>query len=213
MNIIFMISQAFLLVFALGIDAFVCSFSYGANKIKIPIKSVLLINAITVTLLAFGSFTSRIIGQFLPQVLIEWLPFLILTGLGLSKIFEGTIKQIIKKHNGINKDFEFSLFNLGFILQVYADNEIADSDHSKILSMKEAIPLAIALGLDGLSVGFSAGLTSINIYLLLAMSLTMEFICITVASKLGSTVAKKTTLDLSIFSGLILILIAISDIL
>ena len=211
MNIIFMIFQAFLLVLALGVDAFVCSFSYGANKIKIPLKSVLLINTITVALLAIGTFASRVVGQFLPEVLIEWLPFLILTGLGLSKIFEGTIKRIIKKHNGINKGFKFSLFNLGFILQVYADNEVADLDRSKILSMREAIPLAIALGLDGLTVGFSAGLTSINIYLLFAMSLIVEFFCITLASKLGSTVAKKTTLDLSIFSGLILILIAISD--
>ena len=207
MNVFFMVFQVFLFVLALAIDAFVCSFSYGVNRIKIPVKSVLLINAITLTLLLTGFLVANLIGGILPAGLVEWLPFFILFFLGFSKIFEGTIRSFIKKHGG-NKDFKFSLFNLGFILQIYADYESADSDNSKELSAKEAIPLAIALGLDGLSVGLVVGLASVNVYLLLGMSFVVEFAAIMFGSILGTKLSKRVTLDFSVFSGLILVMLA-----
>lgn len=212
MELMLVLFQTFLLVLALGIDGFVCSFSYGVNKIKIPLKAILMINFVTITLLFIGTISARLLSPIMPDFLLNWLPFLILFCLGMSKIFEGLIKAFIRKHNGSRK-IDFSLFNLGFILQIYSDYEQADADDSKELSIKEAIPLAVALGLDGLSVGFSIGLTTIAIPLLLGMSFMVEFFCVLLGVTLGRSVAKKIKFNLSIFSGLVLIAIAFFELL
>lgn len=212
MEFMLILFQTFLLVLALGIDAFVCSFSYGANKIKIPLKSLLMINVITITLLFVGTMTAGLLSLILPSFLLEWIPFSILFFLGISKVFEGVIKAFIRKHKG-SRHVKFSLFNLGFILQIYADYEQADADDSKELSVKEAIPLAVALGIDGLSVGFSVGLTAISVPLLLGMSFIVEFFCVLLGAALGRNTAKRINFDLSILGGFILITIALFELL
>ncbi|MCL2559292.1 MAG: manganese efflux pump [Turicibacter sp.] len=188
-----------------------CSFSYGVNKIRIPLKSSLVINVITLFLLILGIMGAHILEGFLPPVFVEALSFIILFILGLSKIFEGAIKRMIKRYEG-RRDFRFSMFNLGFVLQVYAQYELADSDDSKDLSTKEAIPLAFALGFDGLSVGLSIGLMTLNIGLLLVMSFVVGVACVAVGSYLGRTLSRRVSLDFSILSGLILILIAMLNV-
>jgi len=213
MNIIVLIFQAWMLVLALGIDAFVCSFSYGASKIKIPAKSVLVINIVCMSLLAIGLFLGAIINSFLSAGAANWIAFIILFGLGISKIFDSTIKQIIRKHNGFEKDFKFSLFNLSFIFKIYADPKAADVDQSKELTPKEAMPLAIAIGLDGLSVGIGIGIAMFNPLLILGLSRISDTIAIMFGAYLGNKIAQKTNWDLSWISGVILILIAIFEIL
>ena len=206
---IIMLFQAWILVMALGIDAFACSFGYGTNKIKIPFSSAMLINVIGTLLLAIGLYAGAAIGRFLPEGAAGLIAFAILFCLGISKIFDSTIKRLIRKYNGIDKDFTFSFFRLAFILKVYADPEEADFNKSKVLSPKEAAPLAIALGLDGLSVGFGIGLTSISIFLILGLSLISDLLAILFGAYLGNKLAQRVNLDLSWISGVILIIIAI----
>lgn len=208
-----MLFQAWILVVAIGIDAFVCSFSYGTNKIKIPFKSVMIINIVGTLLLAAGLYFGGIISRFLPEEAAGWIAFIVLFGLGISKIFDSAIKSSIRKYNGINKDFKFSFFHLGFILKVYADPEEADSNKSKELSPKEATPLAIAIGLDGLSVGFGIGMTTVNVFLILGLSLISDVIFIMLGCYLGIKLAQKFNLDLSWLSGIILIAIAVLGVL
>lgn len=208
MSILFLILQTFLLVFALGVDALVCSFSYGVNKIRIPFISLLVINIITLLLLTIGIVMARFLGEFLPPSFVYALSFFILLVLGLSKIFEGAIRGMIKRHEG-HRNFSFSMFNLGFYLQVYAQYELADSDNSKVLSIKEAIPLAFAVGFDGLSVGLSIGLMEVHIGLLLGMSFVVGIACVLLGEYLGRKLSRKIPFDFSIMSGLILILLAV----
>ncbi|MCL1990356.1 MAG: manganese efflux pump [Defluviitaleaceae bacterium] len=211
MGILFLFLQTFLLVFALGVDALVCSFSYAVNKIRIPFKSMMMINVVTLFLLGAGIVMAKVLVEFLPSTLVYASSFFILFMLGMSKIFEGVIKGTIKRHEG-RRHFSFSLFNLGFVLQVYAQYELADSDDSKVLSLKEAIPLAFALGFDGLSVGLSIGLMQIDVTLLLGMSFVVGMICVALGDYLGRKLSKKMSFDFSLISGLILILIAILNV-
>ena len=205
--------QAWILVMALAIDAFVCSFGYGISKIKIPFKSVMVINAVCTSLLAIGLFLGAIINNFLSEDIAGWIAFVILFLLGISKIFDSAIKRLIRKNNGIDKDFKFSFFNLGFIFKVYANPEEADVDHSKELTPREAMPLAIAVGLDGLSVGIGIGITLINPFLILGLSLFSDIIAVILGAYLGNRLARKINWDLSWIAGVILILIAILEVL
>ena len=208
MGFLFLLLQTFLLVFALGVDALICSFSYGINKIRIPAKSMLVINLISLLLLATGVIIARLLEGFLPPMLIYVFSFFILFFLGMAKIFEGTIKSLIKRHED-GRRFSFSLFNLGFVLQVFAQYDLADSDDSKELSLFEAVPLAFALGFDGLSVGLSIGLMTLNIPLLFVMSFVVGVGCVALGSYLGRKASQKIAFDLGILSGFILILIAV----
>ena len=212
MSVVLIILQAWMLVVALAIDAFVCSFSYGANKIKIPIKSAVIITLICSLFLGSGLLFGNIIGHYFPEKMGSWFSFIILFFLGMSKLFDSTIKNIIRKYNGIKKDFTFSLFQLGFVLQVYADPEEADVDSSKVLSPKEATPLAIALSIDGLGVGFGVGVAAANAALLIGLSLISNMLAVIVGSYVGNKIAQKTSVELSWLSGVILIIIAMMQI-
>jgi len=207
-----MVLQTSMLLTALAIDSFVCSFGYGANKIKIPFKSIMAINIICTILLAIGVFFGSIIGNYIPEDVTMWISFFILFLLGLSKLFDSAVKNVTRKLNGVSKEFKFSWSGLGFVLNVFTNPEEADIDNSKVLSPKEAIPLAIALGLDGLSVGLGIGLSVTNIFLLLGLSLVSDVIAITLGCYLGNKVAQKSTMDLSWLGGVILILIAILEV-
>lgn len=193
-----MLFQAWLLVFALSIDAFVCSFSYGSSKIKIPFKSMILINVISTIMIVIGIYLSDFIILFLSDNGAMIIVFIILFTIGVIKLFESIIKSLIRKYEA-----------LSIILKIYADHEKADVDDSKELSLKEAIPLAIALGLDGLSVGIAIGLTEINSLLIISLSLISDMLAILLGSYLGNKVAIKIKINLSWLAGVVLILLAL----
>lgn len=210
---VIVIFQTLILVMALAIDAFACSFAYGANQIKIPFKSTLLINVICTGLLGVGLFLGTALGSVFPEELVQWLAFTILFLLGISKIFESAIKRLIQKKRGINTKLTFSFLSLGFILKIYANPEEADLDRSKELSLKEAIPLSIAIGLDGLSVGLGLGMVAINTFLILGTSFVIGVFAVITGCFLGRIIAKKTNLDLNWLTGFILIFIALFELL
>ncbi|WP_051365849.1 hypothetical protein [Metaclostridioides mangenotii] len=94
---VFYFLEIFLLVIALSIDSFVASFAYGANKIKIPISSVAVINIICTLVLGVSLFLGSAIGSYIPSNLTKIICFSILFFIGLIKLFDSTSKSFIKK--------------------------------------------------------------------------------------------------------------------
>ena len=202
-----------LLVSALSLDALVAAFGYGADKIKIPFRSTLLINLICSAFLAAALFAGEAVSGFLGEAVCTAVCVSLLMLIGLIKLSDSLIKGYIRKHKSLDKSFKFRFLSLKFILNVYADPETADADFSKTLSMKEAAALAVALSLDsvaaGLGVGFAdAGCTD---YLIITgLSLITGVIAVLLGNLIGKKVAQKTPLNLSWLSGAILIGLAIS---
>lgn len=199
--------EALLLVTALSVDSFVASFAYGANKIKIPFISVSIISIICSVILILSIFLGSIIKPLIPEP--QTICFVILFILGIVKLFDSSIKTFIRKHNDLNKQLKFSLFNLSFILNIYADPQNADCDLSRELSPLEAAPLAIALSIDGLAVGIGAGLVTVSIIQIIVFSLITNVITILLGSYIGYKIAERTSLNLSWLSGLLLIILAV----
>jgi Predicted membrane protein len=186
-------------------DAFVSSFAYGTNKIKIPFKSVAVIAIVCSSFLAASIFLASFLNSFISEEITRILAFSILFLLGLAKFFDSTIKLYIKRHNQLNKELKFSVFNLQFMLNVYANPEQADINASKTLSPKEAVYLAIALSVDGLAVGFGAGLVAVNHLLVILFAFVADTIALTLGCRVGNKVVEKTVLNLSWLSGIVLI--------
>lgn len=204
------ILEAVMLASALSLDAFVASFAYGSKKIKIPFKSAQVINLICSAITGLSLLVGSIFKQYIPDGFTVAISFIILFILGMVKLFDSITKSIIKKHNDLNKEIKFSLFNFKVILNLYANPEDADIDESKILSPVEAVSLAIALSLDGITVGLGAALGNVNGLAVFICSLITDMIAVLLGSFVGNKVARKAPFNLSWLSGLILIVLAFS---
>ena len=195
--------NSILLVGALSIDAFVASFAYATSKIKIPFKSALII-----TILGIALFTGSFVSKFIPSVFTTSICFAMLLMLGLTKLFDSTLKALIGPKGSLTRNYEFKVSDFRFFLNVYIDNTAADVDHSLTLSPKESFSLALALSLDGLAAGFGAGLVAANFIQIIIFSLIINIIAILGGCFVGNKIAEKTELNLSWLSGVTLILLA-----
>lgn len=200
--------EAILLTTALSTDAFVASFAYGSNEIKIPVRSVIIINIICTTTLTISLFLGNVIRPMLQPHITNIICFLILMALGIVKLFDSSIKAYIRRKKDRITKIKFSLFRLNFVLTVYADPEKADFDASRTLSSYEAITLAIALSLDGIAVGFGAALTSVNHIEIIFFSFLLGIFAVKLGCCIGHKVVQKLSIDLSWLSGVLLMILA-----
>ncbi len=202
------IFEALLLALAVSLDAFASSFAYGAGGVDIPFESSAVIGLTCSFILGLSMVSGSLIAAFISPQTEAVLCFLLLTALGLSKIFDSAVKAFIKKHQGFEKKLRFSAGSLGFILSVYASPLSADSDCSKVLSPLEAIYLAIALSFDGFAVGIGAGMTAVSPVAVVACSLACTVAAIQLGARLGHGARKAIPFDTAWISGAMLICMA-----
>lgn len=205
-------AEAFLLAAALSTDAFVACFAYGAGRIRIPLRSMLVIVGVCTGLLAASLFLGALLQPWLPAGVTAGVSFAVLALLGAVKLCDSFLKAQIRRRAArsapLRKEWRFSLFSLNVILNIYADPPAADRDASKTLSPGEAASLAVAMSLDGLAVGFGAGLGGAPHGLILLFSLLLSGAAVLGGSALGNRAASRCRRDLSWTSGLLLLLLA-----
>lgn len=197
---------------ACSFDCFATGFAYGVNKIKISLLATTVICTVCGIFFAAALFAGTALGNYISPTATLIISVTVLLILGTLKLAGGIIKNVIRKKNGINKDIKFSFLSLKFILNISANPEDADSDLSKILSAREAIPLSIALSIDSLPAGLGAGLLlsgAAAYVILIGFSLITNIIFLLSGRLLGTKIAKKTRIDLSWVAGLIFVLLAV----
>lgn len=202
--------HSFLLVTALSLDSFLASLAYGTKHIRIPLKSAILISTIGVLFLSISLYTANLLQQYIPTWICTGISFSIFFLIGLSSIFQGTIKRVLKKYKRKQLEFEYS--GISFVLDVYLDETKADSDHSKYLSLKEAAYLAVALSIDSLVSGFALGISILHPLPVLIISFFMGIFVILLGSFLGKTILYQSDVDLSWISGILFLVLAFSRI-
>ena len=203
------ILEAVMLAFAISVDAFIASFSYGSNKIKIPPLSVFIITSLSSAILGLSLITGALVRAYIPGGITTAICFIILFILGLTKLLDSFAKAIIRKHSNINREIKFSMFSFKFILTLYADPIEADIDDSKLISPAEAASLAVALSLDGLAVGFGAAVGHVNGLAVFLASLVIGALAIMLGCYTGNKAARTLRFNLSWLSGALLILLAV----
>jgi len=206
---VFIILESTLFVTALSTDALIASLAYGSNKIKIPYVSVMVIALLCTGILGISLLVGTFLKPFLPTELLKGISFAILFFIGIMKLLDNIIKALIDKYTLINKQIKFSMLNLNFILNIYADPKEADIDESKVLSPREALSLGIALSIDSLAAGVGAALGNVNIIAVILASLLLSTAAIKCGEILGNKLSEKVPFKLSWLSGFILIALAI----
>ena len=201
--------EAMALVTAVSIDVFAACFGYGVNGIAIPFRSAQLITMICTGATTLSVFLGSSLRSVISREASAAICFAVLFVFGVVKLFDGMIKRRIRRR-GVDKDVRFKLLKLNFVLHIYADPEEADADASRVLSMREALFLALALSLDGLTAGFGAGLNEISPVLVAAISLIVTYAAVMIGCALGRRVSQKLPFDLSWMSGAMLIGLAVA---
>ncbi|MCC0652363.1 MULTISPECIES: sporulation membrane protein YtaF [unclassified Clostridioides] len=199
--------ESILLVTSLCIDAFVTSFGYGVNKVKVPLYSNMIISVVSSAILAISLFAGTIARDFLPQNITMLICFLILFLLGSSRLVESFFKSYFKKKSIHSKDYNFNMLDLKLNFNVSVEPDTLDTNKSKILKPAEAFTLALALSLDGLAIGFGSGLVGVNYIQVILFSLISNILAVSFGCLLGNVFVKNINLNLSWLSGLILLII------
>lgn len=200
----------FVLVTALSLDAFAASFIYGTDKVKIPFSSVSIIAGLSTGILLVFLLAGQWFGSLIPEKATSILCFLILFVLGIAKLFDSTLKSLIRRSGIGRKNVRFSVSDLNFILTVYANPEKANGEDISILSPAEALSLGLALSLDSAAAGLGAGITGSGLFLVCILSLLLNTLAILAGSLMGRSMAKRTAFDLSWLSGILLIALALA---
>ena len=197
---------SFLLVVALSLDSFLASLAYGAQKIRIPLRSTLLIALIGTSFLGVSIYTAGLFQKVLHPQYAAVFSFAIFFLMGVSALFQGTIKSFLKDRKSRKVSFQYS--GISFVLDVYLD-----ADHSKELSLHEALYLAVALSIDSIVSGFAYGVQVHDRLLVLCISFTVGFLAVFFGSYIGRHVASLADWNLSWVSGILFLLLAFMRIL
>ena len=201
-------SQLILLAAALSLDALAAGFLYGTDRVRIPLCSLAIISGLSAGILALFLLFGSWLQAFLPPELPSVLCFVILLCLGGLKLFDSTVKSLIRRCSGKETRITLSLSHLTLLLTIYADPAAANGPDTSVLSPAEAFSLGIALALDSAAAGVGAGMTSLKLSasFLLAFCFTAAALC--AGCFLGRRLAKHMPFDLSWLAGCLLLILA-----
>ncbi len=197
-----------LLVAAVSIDSLLASLALGIDKVKIPFKSAAAMHALCAGML----LVSMLLGKFLGGVIrVEWtrlLGFTVLFITGLLKLCDGAVKWLIRQRKEVYKKLNFHIFDLQFLLTIYADPNKADADRGGILSIREAVYLGITLSLDSAAAGIGAGVLKAPALFTAVIAFAVGLCTVYMGSAIGNRVSAHGKGDFSWVSGLLFLLLA-----
>lgn len=200
--------ETLLLAFALCVDAFLAAFSYGVSRIKIPFFSAAVIAGVGTTVLGAALWAAAMAQPLLPPGFAKWAGVSLLLFIGLWSLFQNSIKAFLKRLGG-GTQFSFHWGGVGFVLDVYMDETLADADSSQVLTAREALYLAAALSMDSLVSGFGAGLDLQHPGILLGCTFFLHLCAVGGGCALGRKLSGGRELNLSWLGGVLLILLAL----
>lgn len=189
--------EMLILLIIFSIDTLLVCSTYAIRKIKIPLKSILIISFICSISLFISLNISKCLNHIINKNISNIITFIILIMLGLYNIYGDKIKYKLSKKNK-NK-----------LIDIFIDETKADLNNSKNLDYKEAIILSVILSFDSLLGGISIGFIKYNIFFVLSLSFLINIIFIILGNILGSKIDKYINFNTSYISGIILIMLGI----
>lgn len=203
-------THSIILVIALSIDSFLASLAYGVASIRIPFRSAIVVSSVGVLFLGISLYAASLLQQVIPPEVCSTISFLIFFLIGISTIFQEAIKQFLRNCKRRKLTFEYS--GISFVLDVYLDETKADMDHSKQLSMKEALYLAVALSIDSLVSGFALGIHIQNPLPVLVISFLVGLMAVYLGAYFGEHYVRMANWNFSWLSGILFLILAFTRI-
>ena len=218
-----MLFDSILLALSSSIDAVGVGITYGLKKTKIHCSSLLILFVIS----AFFTYSSVILGNLICAIISpnisKVIGALFLIGSGSFLFYESLFTKNIKgkkekkerkgkEKKQKHKEYSFFIQFLGITINIIKDPINSDLDNSKIIDIKEAVFLGLALSLDSISIGIGASIaliTDITFPLFISIFQIVFLIFGKFIGEKISNISKLPNNIWNILSGLILIFIGI----
>lgn len=204
--------QIVLLVAALSVDVFLASVACGTEHIKIQRKTALCISLVCSGVLFLSLTAGKLLNGMIKETYATVLCFIGLLLVGIVKLIEYGVKAYIRKHKFLHKRIKITLSQLSFILSIYNNPIMADTDCSATMSVKEGIFFALAMSLDGFFAGLGAAFLEIDIWQTILCNIVLSFVAVQAGAMAGEHAARRQKRDLSWIGGALFVLLAFSKI-
>ncbi len=210
---IIMLSSFILLAICVSIDSLGIGMTYGLKNTKISFSAKWILLFISFFITSLSLLVGKTISSFFPVTITNFIGSLLLLFLGIWMIlpsFKMKKKEVIKKEE---KMYQFFICFLGITIQIIRNPSSSDLDHSNQIDSKEAIYLGIALSLDAVGIGIGSSMIGFSSFLFPLLVALFQLLFLSLGSYIGRKVQKSFFLPdniWSIFSGILLIIIAIN---
>ena len=190
-----------------NVDNISVRIAYSIRGIKIPILKNIWISIITFFMSSFAAFFGTIISKFLSKHTSSILSMVLLTAIGFWIMIEPYIKKESNDQVQTNDSKETNILN------ILRKPETADIDNSKDIDFKEATLLGIALSINNIGGGLSAGIIGLNSFFVGFFSAIISFLALLAGNYIADffnkfNMGKKATT----LAGIILIIIGVKQI-
>ena len=201
------IVMLFVLAIATSLDSLGVGVIYGLGGIRVRLAAHLCIcavmMAITWTAVALGNNISR----YLPENVTKILGAVVFAGIGLwilAPLLRGKQETVDMTPAGSTDDHAPSP------LEVLNSPQKADRDGSRDIDLREAFLLGVALSLNNIFGGISAGLIHINAFGMAVLSVCFNVVCLVSGHFIGKSLyASRLSRHAQALSGMLMILVGL----
>jgi putative sporulation protein YtaF len=200
MNLVY----TFLIALANNIDNIGVRLAYSIKGIKISTLNNLWISIITFFISTISAYSGASLSSILGRKFASYFSMIILSIIGALLIVDA-FKENKKPCSKKETDNIINILNCP---------EIADMDNSKEIDFKEATILGIALSLNNVGGGLSAGMIGLNVIFVGLLSAVLSFLALW-AGNFITVFFRKLNIGsrANLFAGLLLIILGIKQIL
>ena len=182
--------------------------AYSVRGIKITNPINLWISVLTFAITFLAAFSGTRISGFLSKEVSSMIAMVILVAIGSWMILQPYITG--RDKHPVNSDRESE----ERVLDVLLDPEKGDRDHSKNIDFREATLLGIALSINNVGGGVSAGMIGLNTFWVGFFSATLSFLALWAGNYVAEFCTKwNLSNKATVVAGLALILLGIEQIL
>ncbi|MBF0559710.1 MAG: sporulation membrane protein YtaF [Nitrospirae bacterium] len=180
--------------------------AYSLRGIKISNMINLWISVITFFISAFAAYSGSMISGVFSKQLSSIIAMLLLSAIGLWMIIDHY------RHKGKNEVEESNDDNEAGILHILAHPHKADKDKSKHIDFKEATVLGIALSINNVGGGLSAGMIGLSSFWVGLLSAVISFVALWGGNYISEYFIKWHIADkATVLAGVVLIAIGIEQ--
>lgn len=194
------LSSLILLSFAVSLDGFGVGMTYGVRRIRIPLKSVIIISVCSGLVMLLAMLAGSMLAHWIPPRGASAVGAFILIGIGLW-----ALAQLLRTGNANDEGADRA--NL---IEILKSPSAADRDRSGTISPAEACLLGAALSLDAFGAGIGAAMIGFPPLLTAALITAASGSFLQLGTRVGCRAAGwRWVRQLSMLPGIILIAIGL----
>jgi len=189
-----------------NVDNVAARIAYSIRGIRISIPINIWISVITFLISSVAAYSGSMISEFLPRRFSSLVGMSLLSAIGLWMIAE----QYIPKKNGSGESDQDAKKGIFAIMR---RPENADTDRSKHIDFKEATVLGVALSINNVGGGVSAGMIGLDPFWVGFLSAVFNFIALWGGNYIAEVFIRwNLSHRATVVAGLILIAIGIEQV-